>query len=268
MPVVLKSNIMASLGQNLRRERELRGISVEEISNSTRINLRLLKALEEDRLNEMPGEFFIKAILKSYAKCVGLEENTVLNWYYETSLLQEEFNKSQLHEKKSQQPLPKRVKRLIGIMIIIFICLIIFAFIHFSGGEKESSLPQEELQASALTKEDHPTSLPEVASLDKTAFEMHNLMLEISFLEETWLQVYADGQLIVDETKGPGERITVEAAKEFLIHLGNAGGVSYKLNDKEGKPFGSSGTTVRGIRITTENYTEFLVQRPGTIPAP
>ncbi|MDH4257412.1 MAG: DUF4115 domain-containing protein, partial [Candidatus Aminicenantes bacterium] len=155
-----------------------------------------------------------------------------------------------------------------GMMIIIFIFLIVFVFIHFSGGEKESSLPQEELQASALTKEDNPASLPEVVSLDKTAFEIHNLTLEISFLEETWLQVYSDGKLMVEDIKGPGERITVEASKEFLIHLGNAGGVSYKLNDREGKPLGSSGTTVRGIRITTENYTEFLVQRQGTIPNP
>ena len=246
----------------------MRGISVEEISDSTRINSKLLKALEEDRLNEMPGEFFIKAILRSYAKCVGLEENTVLNWYYEASLLQEQFNKSQLQEKKTQQPLPKKIKRLIGMMIIIFIFLIVFVFIHFSGGEKESSLPQEELKASALTKEDNPTSLPEVVFLDKTAFEIHNLTLEISFLEESWLQVYADGKLMVEDIKGPGERITVEASKEFLIHLGNAGGVSYKLNDREGKPLGSSGTTVRGIRITTENYTEFLVQRQGTIPNP
>jgi len=259
---------MASLGQNLRRERELRGISVEEISDSTRISQKLLKALEEDRLNEMPGEFFIKAILRSYAKCVGLEENTVLNWYYESSLLQEEFNKSQLEKQKTQQPLPKKVKRLMGMTIIIIIFLIALVIIHFTRGEKESLMPQEKLQASALTKEDNPTSLPEVVSLDKTAFGILSLTLEISFLEETWLQVYADGKLMVEDIKGPGERITVEASKEFLIHLGNAGGVSYKLNDSEGKPFGSSGITVRGIRITTENYTEYLVQRQGTIPTP
>ena len=259
---------MASLGQNLRRERELRGISVEEISDSTRISQKLLKALEEDRLNEMPGEFFIKAILRSYAKCVGLEENTVLNWYYEASLLQEEFNKSQLEKQKTQQPLPKKVKRLMGMTIIIIIFLIALVIIHFTRGEKESLMPQEKLQASALTKEDNSTSLPEVVSLDKTAFGILSLTLEISFLEETWLQLYADGKLMVEDIKGPGERITVEASKEFLIHLGNAGGVSYKLNDREGKPFGSSGTTVRSIRITTENYTEYLVQRQGTIPTP
>lgn len=259
---------MGSLGQNLRRERELRGISVEEISDSTRISSKLLKALEEDRLNEMPGEFFIKAILRSYAKCVGLEESTVLNWYYEASILQEKFNKSQLEKKNAPQPLPKKFKRLMGLTIIILVALIVVVFIHFTGREKEPERPQEELKASALTKEDSPASLPEVVSLDKTAFEIHNLTLEISFLEETWLQVYADGKLIVEDIKGPGERITIEASKEFLIHLGNAGGVSYRLNDIEGKPFGSSGTTVRGIRITTENYTEYLVQRQETTPAP
>ncbi|MGB2845032.1 MAG: DUF4115 domain-containing protein, partial [Candidatus Aminicenantaceae bacterium] len=74
------------------------------------------------------------------------------------------------------------------------------------------------------------------------------------------LQVYIDGELKLDGLKQPGEKVTIEALEEFLIHLGNAGGISYTLNNKEGKPIGSSGVVVRNLRITKENYMQYLIQ--------
>ena len=75
---------MASLGQELKRERELRGISLQEIANTTKISMRFLQALEEDKLDILPGEFFIKSIISAYANTLGLEKDSVLNKYYET----------------------------------------------------------------------------------------------------------------------------------------------------------------------------------------
>jgi len=81
---------MASLGQELKRERELRGISLKEIADSTKISLRFLRALEDDQLDMLPGKFFTKSIIRSYASYLGLEEETVLNKYHEDTLLQQE----------------------------------------------------------------------------------------------------------------------------------------------------------------------------------
>ena len=49
---------MASLSEKLRRERELRGISLKQISDDTKIGVRFLQALEEDKLELIPGEFY------------------------------------------------------------------------------------------------------------------------------------------------------------------------------------------------------------------
>jgi cytoskeleton protein RodZ len=69
---------MASLGQSLREEREARNISLEEIASATKIVPRYLEALEADRLDLMPGVFFIKGIIRTYAKAIGLDPEEVV----------------------------------------------------------------------------------------------------------------------------------------------------------------------------------------------
>ena len=270
MPLVLKSQIMATLGQDLRRERELRGISLDEISNSTKISLRLLEALEQDRLEELPGEFFIKAILRAYANFLGMEENAVLNKYYMDSLLKGESLEEKAFRKKVKQPMPRKIKKKIGFSVLATASVIILIFVYMISWGKKTPLPQEELKASELMKREAPANLPEIEPFSQSVYEEKKLMLEITFLEETWLQVYADGELKVEEVKRPGERVAVEASEELLVHLGNAGGVVYRLNGREGKPLGVPGVPVRNIRITLENFEDFLFQEPETIgiPAP
>ena len=127
----------------------------------------------------------------------------------------------------------------------------------------------EESRASAI-KEGIPllTALPASQSVYifiLEILEQRELTFEVSFLEETWIQVYADGELVVDGIKWPGDKAVVNAQQELLIHLGNAGGISYLLNNKEGKPLGRPGAVVKNIRITLENYQKFLNEEEKTI---
>ncbi len=74
---------MESIGQYLRRERELRQISLEELAQTTRIPIRMLVRLEEDRFDELPGEVFARGFIKSYARSLGLEHEPLLATYGE-----------------------------------------------------------------------------------------------------------------------------------------------------------------------------------------
>ena len=65
---------MGQFGQELRREREGRGVSVDAICAATKVSLRHLRALEEGRLQELPGGVFRKGIVRSYLSAVGLDE--------------------------------------------------------------------------------------------------------------------------------------------------------------------------------------------------
>ena len=74
---------MASFGENLRRERELRGVDLRDIADATKISIRFLQALEQDRVDILPGGIFPKAFVRQYAKHLGLDpERLVAEFVY------------------------------------------------------------------------------------------------------------------------------------------------------------------------------------------
>jgi cytoskeletal protein RodZ len=66
---------MSQFGEDLRKEREARGIAIASIIDATKISGRHLVALEEDHFDVLPGGVFNKGIVRSYARVVGLDEN-------------------------------------------------------------------------------------------------------------------------------------------------------------------------------------------------
>jgi len=67
---------MGQFGEDLRKERETRGIAIETITDATKISSRHLLALEEEQFDVLPGGVFNKGIVRGYARVVGLDEDT------------------------------------------------------------------------------------------------------------------------------------------------------------------------------------------------
>jgi cytoskeletal protein RodZ len=74
---------MSSFGETLRRERELRQISLREISEATKINLRYLDALERDDFRHLPGGVFNKGFVRAYAQFIGIDPEAMVTAYLE-----------------------------------------------------------------------------------------------------------------------------------------------------------------------------------------
>jgi cytoskeleton protein RodZ len=72
---------VGSFGERLQRERELRGISLEEIAEATKIGTRSLKALEEQDFDQLPGGIFNKGFVRAYARYLGLDEEQAVADY-------------------------------------------------------------------------------------------------------------------------------------------------------------------------------------------
>ncbi|MFQ6069593.1 MAG: helix-turn-helix domain-containing protein [Candidatus Aminicenantales bacterium] len=254
---------MASLGQFLQRERELRGITLKEIANSTKINLKFLQALEDDNLEILPGEFFIKAIIRSYARAIGLEEDYVLNKYYEDSLLKtqaelHEFEKEK--EKKQRTFFPGR-ENVLNILFFVILAALIVASIYLISRPQRQASPTPIKEITPQASKEKVVELPAVESgIKEKEEEREEIVLGFTFTEDTWLQVYADGRLALEGIKKPGEEELIRASREIILHLGNAGGFSYSLNGKEGKSLGTSGAVVKNVRITLDNLGQFIEQ--------
>jgi cytoskeletal protein RodZ len=69
---------MAGFGEYLRREREMRGVSLEEISTATKISIRFLQAIENEELSKLPGGIFTRSFVRTYARYLGLDEERAL----------------------------------------------------------------------------------------------------------------------------------------------------------------------------------------------
>ena len=72
---------MGSFGENLRSEREARGIALEDISATTKISVRLLRAIENEEFDRLPGGVFNINFVRQYARQVGLDEDKIVNEY-------------------------------------------------------------------------------------------------------------------------------------------------------------------------------------------
>ena len=66
---------MGSFGERMQREREMRGITLEEISEATKISSRSLRALEEEKFDKLPGGIFNKGFVRAYAHYLGIDED-------------------------------------------------------------------------------------------------------------------------------------------------------------------------------------------------
>jgi cytoskeletal protein RodZ len=68
-------------GEHLKREREMRGVSLEEISAATRIAPRFLQALENEQWEQLPGGVFNRGFIRSVAHYLGLDEDSLVAEY-------------------------------------------------------------------------------------------------------------------------------------------------------------------------------------------
>jgi cytoskeletal protein RodZ len=87
---------MSSFGEDLRRERELRQISLREISEATKISLRYLDALERNDFRHLPGGVFNKGFVRAYSQYIGVDPETMVNAY----LLEEKGQEARSRESK------------------------------------------------------------------------------------------------------------------------------------------------------------------------
>lgn len=67
-----------SIGNRLKQEREAKKLSLEEIREKTKIQTRYLEAIEKEKFEIMPGNFYVRAFIKEYASAVGLDPDRVM----------------------------------------------------------------------------------------------------------------------------------------------------------------------------------------------
>lgn len=169
-------------GSHLRHQRELRGISLDEIGSITKIHLRYLKALESNSFDELPGEVFIKGFIRSYGRAIGANLTELLSAYDET-VGKERLETRQQAEKEGDTENQKQVflvNSIVGGFLGLFILFAIWYLLQNPPPEEtkkttetqqtkpQSSSPEETRPAAgALEKLDTPVGSGETEFSDE-----------------------------------------------------------------------------------------------------
>jgi len=319
---------MAVLGQKLREEREARNISLEEIAAATKIVPRYLEALEANHLDQMPGGFFVKGIIRSYAHAIGLDADEVLAWYKAAGLVGGRAPRPSPTEQVPQYvptvpiepespaeaaPAPAPAHEAVTDLFVeeapkpglspaarkrIFAWgwrtlagLVVIAAVFYLWSSRRPRPPQQPPQT-VVARETLPPAQktePGPAPVSQSRMESPSepaakppspktepppvaeevwkgVTIEISFQAETWIHIRTDGEIKVDGLFPAGATARAQADRELLIHTGNAGGFSFRLNGRPAKPLGRSGQVLSDIKIRPDNLSEFL-KGPASAPS-
>jgi cytoskeletal protein RodZ len=250
---------MASFGENLRRERELRGVDLRDIADATKISVRFLQALEQDRVDILPGGIFPRSFVRQYARYLGLDPDRTVT----------EFDSVYGVEPPAPRTTPSR-RRSEGRPFFVVLGVLLLAVVGFLAW-KTSRTATPAGDASPVAVVPPPTSFPPdrvyppptpTPNPQPSAGDVAGLVLAIAAKQDCWTAVQADGARVLDRILKADETVTLNAKSELVLSVGNAGGVTYTLNGRPGVPLGRDGEVRRNIVITRESMASLLQENP------
>jgi cytoskeleton protein RodZ len=273
---------MESIASELKTQRESRNISLAQIAADTNISLHHLESLEAGRFDDLPGGMYNRAILRAYCEILDLNQAEILQCY-ESEVLPHPSKpvktKSAITSSKKIPPIAIWSLMLLISATSIFlnrkwIFPVFSPYFSGSSGMQDNDIPPKRLTpvpikpnpSSNLTTATAgpiplenggpvPTQLPELPAAAETQaantpssvapLPAHAFKLEVMGKEKCWISVNRDGASVFSGIIQPGEIKAFTADQKLLIVVGNAGGISLKINGKAAKPLGASGEVVR-----------------------
>ena len=233
----------------LRRQRELRQVSLREIADVTKISIRYLEALEEDRFDVLPAPVFAKGFLREYARYVGLDPDEVVNTYLtaQSEAQPEETVEPWAAAQTKRPSLEWTSGLLLALAVVLVLALVaVVAFYAERSGEVPPAPPP------AIATPQPAAVMPKPAAPQTPPAPAAPLVVTMDFAEDCWVEATVDGQRRLSELHVQGESLMLEAEDSVLLTLGNARGVRIEVNGRQYEMEVGSGRIARDVRIDLE----------------
>lgn len=242
----------------LRAARERAGLSLDEVAARTRIKPHFLSALERGEFERLPGDFFARAFLRTYARELGLRPSEALA-EYELAMASahpepaaEAIQMSEAATMASWSETPR-----MGWVAVAGGVALVALILAFNQRDRQTLTTEAGAPVQAGVVGTSGVSAPEErVGTTATPEPIEGLELELTATGETWLAATADGTRVVYRLLRPGEHVALEATDGITMRIGNAGALEYKVNGRPGIPLGGPGS-VRTVQVTRDNYKTF-----------
>jgi cytoskeletal protein RodZ len=221
-----------TIGGKLRKAREEKGISIEEVHKTTKIHPSVLEAIEEDRLENILERAYVKAFLKNYANYLGLEANEIVNTYISRHV-PKAVDRPQpiLKPRPVLQIKPKNLSYtiIITLAFILWIFILGIATVKFIRYNKEAVKKREII---ATVKPNEPARLnksKEIIPIPKG----RTITLTVVTSRDVWVKVTQDGELAFHGILSKGSEETWRADREILLsEIGRPEALNLDVNGK------------------------------------
>jgi cytoskeleton protein RodZ len=259
-----------TFGESLKRERELRGVTLEEISAATRIATRFLKAIENEQWDQLPGGVFNRGFVRAMARFLGLDEENIVAEY----TLAVGDRPSVPVWTGSPPVVTTRQPWLAWFAAVIIILALVGAgwfgtrrllarrALRKAGTVTGTVAPSSAVGGGALPSAPDPSApsstappseaagpgaVTPVAAADSTSPAApgspatDQLELKIEVAKRTKVTVVTDQEMVFDGTMKTGENHFFSASDHIQVSAKDAGAVRLALNGKSLAPIGPSG---------------------------
>ncbi len=210
-----------NFGERFKREREMRDVSLAEITRGTRITQRFLSALENEEWEALPGGVFSRGFVRSVARYLGLNEEEFLSEY---DMARGEQAMPAPAPYQNQLPSPP-----LWLPALALLALVLLAVGCFYGGRygwrRYDAYRAARSSATSTGRRDAAAPANPTKAPDK-------LELTVSVSLPSHVRISADNQVLLDADVLPGDTHHFTAAQQFQINAADGAAVHLELNGR------------------------------------
>lgn len=266
-----------TIGNQLKKARQKKQVTLNEVYHQTRIHPNVLSALEEDRFDKILNPAYIRSFLKGYTTYLGLDAKRILA-EYDRLHPGEKLEITELPSTKKRFSLPEfdlaKIRKPVNIIAASTLAIIILIFLVRGTAKVINNISQKRaLRAKQidLTKTTKPiktietkkrigkkevqkapqkiVSKPISRPSGKVSIPAgEKLRLTITATDDVWIQLKVDGKIIFQNVLKKGSSEQWMADNDFTIWTGRAQAMQLNLN---GNDLGTPGEGVKKDIIVT-----------------
>jgi hypothetical protein len=254
---------LSKFGEELKKLRLEKQISLMDISFSTRINIKFLEAIEAGKFSMLP-QTYVRAFLREYGEAIGAGSEEILRKYDAfrepqsspppreaappRPVIAPSVKSSQPKEQKGSLALKKNIL-FAGVLVAAVAFVLFLRFPSAKAPDTIQEIPFDTVVKESEASAFKPDTIASVVIPPPVVVQSDSLHLEMATTDSLWISILVDGKKTLEYLFPPNRRRTFSARDKFSITMGNAGGATFKLNGKELGALGKRGAVVRNVLI-------------------
>jgi len=241
------------LGAELRAAREAKGMSLGTLAQRTRIQPRMLVAIEANDVAAIPPRPFGRGFVRAYAAEVDLDpEHTVQGYFAQFPPTPPPAQPPRPRWPATAALDPPSLGSGLGsaMAILLLVVVVAVAIGRDDPSDEGTTAVRRDSRDAIGTSGRSPraTATPAVipsappASAGAAATPAPPMRLAFSVTRQCWVAATADGQRTIYRLVEPGERLNVDAQRDIAVRFGDAGAVAWSINGRPGATLGDAGS--------------------------